>query len=78
MIWTTFDMDVLVDPRNMPVEEFLIFLKIQDGHQWSKIEFQIKMRLKNHISAWQTVHIHPIWTKFGRNILLDPSNKPTE
>ena len=31
LIWTKFGMDILVDPRNKPAEEFFIFLKIQDG-----------------------------------------------
>ena len=38
-IWTKFDMNIKVDPRNKAVEEFLIFLKIQDGCWRSKIEF---------------------------------------
>ena len=30
-IQTKFGMDILLDPRNKPAEEFFIFLKIQDG-----------------------------------------------
>ena len=37
LIWTKFGMDILVDPRNKPVEGFFIFLKIQDGRRRSKI-----------------------------------------
>ena len=33
-------MDTLLDPRNNPVEEFFIFIKIQDGCRRSKIEFR--------------------------------------
>ena len=33
-------MDILLDPRNKLVEEFFIFLKIQDGRWRSKIEFR--------------------------------------
>ena len=36
-IWTKFGMDIQVDHRNKAAEEFLIFLKIQDGHRRSKI-----------------------------------------
>ena len=40
-IWTKFGMEILLDPRNNPVEEFLIFVKIQDGCHVSKIGFFI-------------------------------------
>ena len=76
-IWTKFGMDIQVDHRNKAAEEFLIFLKIQDGHRRSKIEFRQNL-LKNRISAWQMDPVHPIWTKFGRKILLNPRNKLTE
>ena len=36
-IQTKFGMDILLDPRNKPAEEFFIFLKIQDGRRRSKI-----------------------------------------
>ena len=39
-IQTKFSMDILLDPRNKLVEEFFIFLKIQDGRWRSKIEFR--------------------------------------
>ena len=38
-IWTKFGMNILIDPENNPVKEFLIFLKIQDGCHLSKIGF---------------------------------------
>ena len=34
LFWTKFGMDVLVDPRHKPVEEFFIFLKIKYGRWW--------------------------------------------
>ena len=38
LIWTKFGMDILLDPRNKPVEEFLIYHEIQDGsHHYSKL-----------------------------------------
>ena len=37
LIWTKFGMDILLDPRNKPVKEFFIFLKIQDRRRRSKI-----------------------------------------
>ena len=39
-IQTKSGMDILLDPRNKLVEEFFIFLKIQDGRWRSKIEFR--------------------------------------
>ena len=39
-IWTEFGIDILHDFRNKPAVEFFIFLQIQDGRWWSKIEFQ--------------------------------------
>jgi len=38
LIWIKFGMDILVDPRNKPMEEFFIFLKIQDGRLRSKVQ----------------------------------------
>ena len=77
LIWTKFGMDILVYPKNKHVEleEFFICLKFQDGRRRSKIEFQTKFLLKNHISTWLTHPVHPIWTKRGRNILLNHRNK---
>ena len=36
-IQTKFCMDILLDPRSKPAEEFFFFLKIQDGRRRSKI-----------------------------------------
>ena len=33
---------------------------------------------QNHILAWQMDPVYPIWTKFGRNVLLNSRNKLTE
>ena len=30
-IWTKISTDMVFDPKNKPTDEFLIFLKIQDG-----------------------------------------------
>ena len=37
-IWTKISMSMLVTPKNESIEELLIFLKIQDGGLWSKIQ----------------------------------------
>ena len=39
-IWTKIGMDMVFDPKNKPTEEFLIFLKIQDGGLRSKVRNQ--------------------------------------
>ena len=39
-IQTQFGIDILIDPRNKPAEEFFFFLKIQDSRRRSKIEFR--------------------------------------
>ena len=51
LIWTQFGMDILIDPRNKPAEEFFIFLKIQDGRQRSNVKKSAKFNPTNHISA---------------------------
>ena len=33
---------------------------------------------KNHVLAWQSDPIHPIWTKIGVGMIFDHGNKPTE
>ena len=38
LILTKFAMDILLDPKNKPVQEFVIYIKIQDGHQGSKVK----------------------------------------
>jgi hypothetical protein len=37
-----------------------------------------KFDSKNHISGRHLDPVHPIWTKFGMDILLDPKNKPVQ
>ena len=37
-IQTKFGMDMVFDSKNKPTEEFLIFLKIQDGGFWSNVQ----------------------------------------
>ena len=73
-IQTKFGMDILLDPRNKPAEEFFIFLKIQDGRRRSKVQ----NRPKNHIFCNNLDPVHWIQTKFGMDILLDPRNKPAK
>ena len=125
-------MDILLDHKNKSVQEFLIYRKIQDGRQGSKVQNwpnlthkshfgsafgsrssdldkilhehttwpfkqacatishlsqnprwslgvkgpkSTKFDLANHISAWHLDLVYQIWTKFGMNILLDPTNK---
>ena len=47
-IWTSFGLNILVDPRNKPAEFFFIFLKIQNGCRQSKINFSSKSAQKSH------------------------------
>ena len=35
-IWTKCGIDILLDPRNKPAEQFFIYRKIQDGHRLVK------------------------------------------
>ena len=37
-IYTKFGMDILLDIRNKPADEFFIFIKIQDGRRRSKVQ----------------------------------------
>ena len=46
LIWTKFGMDKQVDPRNKPVGEFFIFLKIQDGRLRSKVQNRPNLTLQ--------------------------------
>ena len=66
-------MDIQLDSRNKPAEEFFIFLKIQDGRLRPKV-----LNRPNFISARHLDLDHPIRTIFGMDILLDPKNKPVE
>ena len=49
-IWSKFGMDILLDHRNKPAEEFFIFIKIQDGCWRSKIEF--RQNFSSKITFW--------------------------
>ncbi len=51
LIWTKFGMDILVDPRNKSVEEFFIFLKIQDGRLRSKVQNQPNLTIQIHFGS---------------------------
>ena len=77
-IWTIFGMDILLDPRNKPAEEFFIFLIVQDGRRRSKCPKLVKFDPTNHISAPHLDPVHPIWTIFDMDILLDPTNNPAD
>ena len=57
LIWTKFGMDIQLDPRNKPAEEFFIFLKIQDGRRRSKV--QKRSNLTPQITFWLR-----IWIRF--------------
>ena len=59
-IQTKFGMDILLDPRNKPAEEFFIFLKIQDGRRRSKIcdasyffNFFMESNFQHYFSLWR-------------------------
>ena len=43
-------MNILIDPKNKPVEEFFIFLKIKYGRRQSKIEFR---KIMKSIITWK-------------------------
>ena len=64
LIWTKFGMDILIDHRNQPAEEFFIFLKIQDGRRWSKIDF--RQNFGSKITFWLGKWISFI--RFGQNL----------
>ena len=38
LILTKFGMDILIEHKNKYAQEFLIYRKIQDGHQGSKVQ----------------------------------------
>ena len=77
-IQTKFGMDILLDPRNKPAEQFFIYWKIQDGRRPVKGPKSAKIDPLNHVLARNSDPAHPIWTKSGIDILLDPRNKPVE
>ena len=62
--WTIFDMNILLDPRNKPVEFIFDFLKIQDGHRRSKIEVQHNYGSKSHFglaNGFRSFDLDKIW-----------------
>ena len=61
-IQTKFGMDILLDPRNKPAEEFFIFLKIQDGRRRSKV--QNRPNFTPQITFWLIIWIWFI--RFGQ------------
>ena len=61
-IQTKVGIDILLDPRNKPAEEFFIFIKIQDGRRRSKLKNRQIFYPTNHISAHHLDPVHPIWT----------------
>ena len=63
-IQTKFGMDILLDPRNKPAEEFFIFLKIQDGRRLSKV--QNRPNFTPQIKFWLIIWIWFI--RFGPNL----------
>jgi hypothetical protein len=62
-IWTKISMSMLVTPKNEPIEELLIFLKIQDGGLWSKV--QNRPNLTSQITFQLSISIPFI--RFGQN-----------
>ena len=77
-IWTKDGKDMVFDLQNKPTEYFFYFS--QNPRWWPSIKSpkSTKFDPTNHISAWNLYTVHPIWTKFGLDILLGPSNKPAQ
>ena len=75
-IWTKSGIDILLDPRNKPAEEFF---HLSQNPRWPpavKDPNSAKFDPANHISAQHSNRAHPIMTRCGIDILLDPRNKP--
>ena len=66
LIWTKVGMDIQLDPRNKSVKEFFIFLKIQDGRRWSKV--QNRSNLTPQFTFRLRIWIRLIW--FGQYLAL--------
>ena len=62
--WTKFGMDILHNPSNKPAQEFLVYRKIQDGRQGSKV--QNRPNLTPQITFWVSISISFI--RFGQNL----------
>ena len=71
-IWTKFCMDIQLDPRNKPAEEFFSKSKMAAGGQKFATRYTYECFCNNLDS------VHRIQTKFGMDILLDPRNKLVE
>ena len=67
LIWKKNDMDRLLDDKNKPAE--ISFFNSKIAIEGLKLNFG-KFWAKNDILARQTDIVHPIWTIFGRKILL--------
>ena len=50
-IWTKYGMDILLDHRNKPAEEFFIYWKIQDFRQQSKVKNMPNWPRKLHFDS---------------------------
>ena len=61
-IWTKFGMNILLDPTNKPVEEFLI--QRQDSRRGSNVLKSTKFDPTNDISARHFSPVYPIWAKY--------------
>jgi hypothetical protein len=85
-IQTKFGMDILLDPRYKPAEEFFIFLKIQDGRLRSKVQNRPHFTHKSHFGSsfgsgssnldqiWQVDTTQPKEQAYGR--IFDFSQNP--
>ena len=73
-IQTKFGMDILLDPRNKPAEEFLLFSKSKMAAGGQKFATRYTYEcFCNNLDP-----VHRIQTKFSMDILLDPRNKLVE
>ena len=77
-ILTKYGIDILLDHMNKPVDKFLHLLQNPRWPSEVKGKKSSKFGPTNHLSARHLDLIHLIWTKFGRQILLNPRNKLTE
>ena len=68
-------MDTLLDPRNKSVEEFFIFLKIQDGCRRSKISARLLSpyhQLLRPMPVFYTLYSKCISNSFTRYLSVEP------
>ena len=71
-------MDILLDTRNKPTDEFFHFYQNPRWPPAVKGPKSAKFDPANHISPLHSDPAIPIWTKCGIDILVDPRNKPAE